>query len=268
MKRPLVSEVRNRSARRVARAMAWLLVIGPSSGVLGCNSEAPSTPVEPTPPPAVAPPVIVSSSHVGFDPTISGATPTGIVYVAAPPGSIPYGYSVTIRGGPRNVAVSVYLADDGFDPVAFPAGPGDTLQIDVETYVSDSSSFASYRILVPATSRPVLLRTWPSAHARDVPLNTRPIVVFSEPVSIANSSDPAVQLIRSGIAVPGRVAFADTQHVSVAFAPEGLLVPSAGYTLAIGQDIRNRDGLTLAAGSAVDFTAGTSILDRPPGGAN
>ena len=121
-----------------ARASMWRLALCLPI-VWACSKDSPEAPVvtpktpTPTPTPVItSSPIVVSSSHPGTVPWLSGAAPSGVVWIAAPAGSLPNGFYVTLRSRAGNPTAKVYLQDGGFDPVPFPAASGDTLFADLE----------------------------------------------------------------------------------------------------------------------------------------
>jgi Bacterial Ig-like domain/WD40-like Beta Propeller Repeat len=253
-----------------ARASMWRLAVCLPI-VWACSKDSPEAPVvgpktPPTPNPVIASPIVVSSSHPGTVPWLSGAAPSGVVWIAAPAGSLPNGFFITLRSRAANTTATVYLQDGGFDPLPFPAGSGDTLFADLENcFPAGNCLPTTYAFGVPATSRPSVLRTFPSLHARDVELSAKVIVFFSEPITVGSLSASGVRLSMNGVVVPAGLAFADTQHLAIALAPTAPLSPSTSYSIGFTDALQNVDGQSLATPPVVDFTVGTSTSGPPPG---
>jgi alpha-tubulin suppressor-like RCC1 family protein len=146
------------------------------------------------------------------------------------------------------------MVHGGFDPASIGANVNDTIRVDIVT----NADTAHAQLVVAARRRPRIVRTDPPPGGRDVPLNATIVVVFSEPVDAASLS-AGVALLRDTTSVAGTVAFADSQHIRVAFRPTDQLAPLTTYRLVVTQSIRDLNGLTLDSPAAVSFTTGTSI---------
>ena len=123
----------------------------------------------------------------------------------------------------------------------------------------------TYALGVPATSRPSVLRTFPSLHARDVELSAKVIAFFSEPIAAGSLSASGVRLSTNGVVVPASLAFADTQHLAITLTPTAQLSPSTSYSIGFTDALQNVDGQSPATPPVVDFTVGTSTSGPPPG---
>src|SRR5881628_3107439 len=102
-----------------------------------------------------------------------------LVYVSFPPGTVPDGGLATIRNTRTGTTVQTPLTAGGFDPMPIDAREGDTLAVDVE---QAGGGMRSFTLRVPRTARPIVVRTDPPPGRRDVALNARIVVVFSEPI--------------------------------------------------------------------------------------
>lgn len=174
-------------------------------------------------------------------------------YLSLPPGVIPSGSEARLRVLRTGATAVVPLVNGGFDPVALEAAVGDTVAIDVQ-----AGTLLSYRVAVPRPSRPAIVRTSPPPNKRDVPLNTNVVVVFSEPIDQATLTHASVQLRKGGVAVAGRLAFADGAHLTAQFLPNAPLAANTEYALVVTGGIRDLDGLALQDEVTVSFTTGTS----------
>ena len=179
------------------------------------------------------------------------------VFVSLPPGTIPGGREAQLRVERTGELVTAQLLDGGFDPVALSATVGDTIAVVVEVAAGE---LLSYRIPVRPPSRPVVVRTRPPRHKRDVALNASMLVVFSEPIDAASLTDGAVQLRTGGLAVAGRLEFVDAAHLAAQFAPAAALAAKTDYELVVTEGIRDLDGLALESAVTVPFTTGTSAV--------
>ena len=130
------------------------------------------------------------------------AAASEVAYVSLPPATIQNGVEARLRVGRAATTVIVPVVDGGFDPVALGAAVGDSIAIDVQA----SDTVLSFMLVVPRPSRPVVVRTSPPPHKRDVSLNANIVVVFSEPIDPATLTRGTVQLRKGGAAVPGPIA--------------------------------------------------------------
>ena len=238
------SRPRTAVARRACVAGALALAIG--LGVSCSDSPAGSR----GRPPAAGPFVVAS---------LSGPAPQ-IVYVSLPPGTIPGGTEAQLRVERTGEMVTAQLVDGGFDPVALAAAVGDTVAIDVQA----EGTVLSYRVPVPTPSRPVVVRTRPPRHKRDVALNASMLVVFSEPIDPATLTADAVQLRQGDAVVPGRLELIDAAHLTAQLVPAAPLRANTDYELVVTDRVRDLDGLALEATVTIPFTTGTST--GPSGG--
>jgi alpha-tubulin suppressor-like RCC1 family protein len=176
-------------------------------------------------------------------------------YVSLPSGAVPDGTYAIVRNPRTMQTVEREFIDGGFDPVAIIARPGDELEIEVLRHAA-----ASYRtmITVPARRRPRIVRTAPPREKRDVPLNLRLSVVFSEPLDQTFDSPP-LRLMRGTTEVPGRWEV-DADGLALGFVPDAPLAAGTTYRLIVANDIRDRDGDPIELASPVDFTTGNSVI--------
>lgn len=226
---------------------AWFAVAGLCS-VAACD------PIDgPEPPPPPPSPFVISNSVA-----LAVAPPTAspVVYVSLPPGTIPTGLAATIHDRQTGATATVMMVGGGFDPVPVEAYAGDTVTVVVQT--SGSASPTSYLHTVPVLRRPIVVRTDPPPHKRDVPLNVNLVVVFSEPISPGSLTTAAVQLRRGDVVVSGQLSFADETHLKVVFAPSGTLLPGTDYELVVTGEVRGVSGAPLEAPVAVPFTTASS----------
>jgi len=179
------------------------------------------------------------------------------VFVSLPPGTIPGGREAQLRVERTGELVTAQLLDGGFDPVALSATVGDTIAVVVEVAAGE---LLSYRIPVRPPSRPVVVRTRPPRHKRDVALNASMLVVFSEPIEAASLSEGAVQLRTGGLVVAGRLEFVDAAHLAAQFVPAAPLAANTDYELVVTEGVRDLDGQALEAAVTVPFTTGTSAV--------
>jgi hypothetical protein len=188
-------------------------------------------------------------------------SPDPIVYISLPPGAIVGGDRAILNIQRTGSSTQTTLIDGGFDPVPLRALPGDVITIIVD--LGAGSGTASYSIVVPKPSRPVVVRTKPTKQKRDVPLNASMMVVFSEPIDESTLTDAGVHLMRDSASVKGHLEFADETQLVAIFTPESALAAGSDYTLVISQAIHDLDGSALDNTVSVPFT---TVEPTPPAG--
>ena len=249
--------------KKPIRAMsAWstgparsLVAIATLAGLGACDS-----PVRPasqesqvTPAPFVVSNPVPAAAPSGSSAAAESAALSGPdeVYISLPPGAIPTGTTAEIRVHRTGSTLQVPLLGGGFDPVSLRAVAGDTLEVDVQ--LTDGSAL-SFVLTVALRVRPIVVRTDPPPHKRDVPLNAVLLVVFSEPINAATLTSSSVHLLTVGTTVAGDLAFTDSTHTKAQFVPSSPLGGETDYQLVVTQDVRDLDGDGLAAPTAVPFT--------------
>jgi len=183
-----------------------------------------------------------------------------VAYVSVSPGTIPGGLRIGIRNLETGFTRTEPLVDGGLDPVPVLAAVGDRLEF-VATLGGGATLHAVAK--VPARRAPRVVRTVPPRGKTDVPLNSRIVVVFSEPIDPATLTAASVRLLRGTEPVGGHVEFIDADRLAAAFVPDVPLAPATGYQLVVSTAIRDRDGESLEAPITIDFT--TAAVQ--PGGA-
>jgi len=181
-----------------------------------------------------------------------------LVYVSLPSGAYPAGTSALIRNTGGGSVVIQPMREGGFDPIAVPAGVGDTIAIEIR---DGAVVLASIVRSVPRHRPPSVVRTNPPKGKRDVALNSRVTIIFSEPIAANTVTPSSITLSRNGTPIPGSI-----EVLAAGLAAE--LVPSVPlerrttYRLVVTQDIRDPDGDALAGGLSVEFATGDSTV--PP----
>ena len=203
-------------------------------------------------------PFVVSNPIPGLSPSNSGAnTPAAssssgeVVFVSLPTGSIPNGIEASISNRRSAFQRVVPLVDGGMDPTAVPAAAGDILEVVVSLSGGGPLRFI---LTVPVRARPIVVRSNPPPHKRDVPLNFSLLIVFSEPIDAASLSGTAIQLRSGASTVAGQLQFGYAAHLSVVFAPAAPLSPLTDYLLVITPEVRDLSGEALEATVAIPFT--------------
>jgi alpha-tubulin suppressor-like RCC1 family protein len=188
-----------------------------------------------------------------------------VVYVSLPPGTLPNGELAKIQNARTGASALVHLTDGGFDPVPMAGRAGDALQVDVTGHAGVSLYRAG--ISVPVRKPPRVVRTSPPKGKTDSPLNTRVVVVFSEPVDASTVTPASIQLLRGSTAVAGAVKFLDpsldASHVSVEFVPNAPLTAGAEYKLVVTTQVHDLSGDALPAEVTVTFGVGESLVGPP-----
>jgi Tol biopolymer transport system component len=250
---------------RLSTRKHWLALNGLALTFLawigGCSSDSDSGVTDP--------PFLTASSFLVSD-TASGAEPAArsgsnadvarslrvnaLVYVSLAEGEIPTGTSATIRNWRTGATLTSPMVAGGFDPVAVEADAGDTVEVAVE--VSSGVKALSFLRLVPATAPPIVVRTEPAEGKRDVPLNARILIVFSEPIDPTTLNGTAIRLKRGFTFVAGEVVAADAEGLRAEFVPAEPLAPSTDYELVLTQEIEDLDGEPLSKPFTASFTTG------------
>ena len=177
-----------------------------------------------------------------------------IVHVSLAAGTMPDG-GMAIVSNPRTTSeVPAAFDGGGFDPVAIEARAGERLELSVLVV---GGGTRSYSLSVPIARKPRVVRTHPVPKKRDVPLNVRFTVVFSEPVDPGMVAD--MRLLQGANQVSGSVALS-SDGLRAVFTPDQLLAPNTDYVLSVPATITDLDGETLESAWTIDVTTGTSIL--------
>jgi alpha-tubulin suppressor-like RCC1 family protein len=245
---------RTMNRRRLGWGAGWLLA---ASGLaLACSDSQ-----EPTVGTAGPSPFVVSGPVRSSATSVSGegasALTSAVVFVSLPPGTIPGGRVATIRDSRICCAVTAIFTDGGFDPVTVPAAVGDTLVVVVQ--VGTSGRQITYTRVVPEAEPPIVVRTSPPPHKRDVPLNASIVVVFSQPIDPATLTTGSVQLWHDTTLVRGTVEFRDPMHIWAEFQPDSPLAKDTDYRLVVTSAIRDMNGLALESPAEVSFTTGATL---------
>jgi TolB protein len=169
-------------------------------------------------------------------------------FVSMPSGAMPNATSVTIENRRTRQAIAGQLLNGGFDPVAIRARAGDTVLV---TFTSAANEMDRRWGVVPAARRPVMVRS--DATGRDVPLNARLMLVFSEPLDPASISG-AIALKRNNTLVSGTLERLPEQPWIVRFTPATHLADAAAYELVVTDQVLDLDGDKLESPATMSFT--------------
>jgi len=166
------------------------------------------------------------------------------------PGTYPSGKSAAISNRRTAAGVRVTLIDGGLDPVPIEAEAADTVAFAIDTGGTLPVVFDQQ---VPLIMRPRIVRTDPPGGKRDVPLNTRVRIVFSEPMDPASVTGSTLGLLQAGTPVSGEVTLS-SDGLEASFQPAADLLPETDYTIEVGNGIRDVAGSELEAPLTADFT--------------
>jgi hypothetical protein len=226
---------------------------------VGCSDDAtaPADSVPQTGPFIVSNPIAGSATaaRLADTPSLLVSASAAAVYVSLPPGSVPGGTTAVVRNLVTGASVAAPVSDGGFDPVAIAASVGDELRIDVR---GGGGVLASLSIKVPARRPPRVVRVEPPKGKRDVPLNNRILIVFSEPIDAATASATTVKLSSGSVFVTGSVQL-DASGLVAEFVPQSPLAPNAEYELAVTAGVRDRSGEALEIPVTSQFATGTTL---------
>ena len=183
-------------------------------------------------------------------------------YISASPGTAP-GVTASIMNRTRDrqsgtaESVRATIEDGGFDPVRVRASMGDTLQI---AFLSpDGSPVLVGAAVVPRVRPPTIVRTNPRPGKKDVPLNSRFEIVFSEPIDPASINSQNIRVLTGGAGLDGSLVQLDAFTVS--FVPAKPLSPSTLFQLVIGTGVHNLGGVGLESELSIQFETGASSSD-------
>ena len=202
----------------------------------------------------VSDPVAHPLAGAGAAHALSGGTGADPVYVSLPPGTIPNGGLATIRNIRTGSSVPAVMVAGGFDPVAIEAVAGDTLAIEVQL---DGGGNRSLRLPVPSVRRPIVVRTDPPPGKRDVPLNARIVVVFSEPINPGTVG--SIRLLRGAAPTAGQISLS-ADGLRAEFEPAGLLAANADFALSIPTDVADLSGDPLQQPVTAEFATGNTVI--------
>jgi Tol biopolymer transport system component len=223
-------------------------------GLAGC-SDSPQEPPDSAPRSGL---IVSEAHHVSSEQGALAAAVASVAYASLPPGSLFGVVRVRIRnrtaGGGYGPPVPV--VEDGFDPVAVPAAPGDRLVLQLfhtDGEVTEEES------VVPIRRPPVVVRLAPAGGRTDVALLVRPVVVFSEPVQPATLA-VGMRLLTGGTRVSASIEPREPWRAELV--PDAPLAPGTRYRLEVTREVLDTDGVPLEAAVSAEFT--TEAGDAAP----
>jgi hypothetical protein len=237
-----------RGVRWAPAFVAWAISSSCAREPLG-----PSLLLEEPPVPLISDPVSLAAAGP------AGAPGVDVVYVSLPPGSLQSGSDVEVVNTANDVDELIPIFGGGFDPVAIPALPGDTLRFRVfASGLGDDLDRGrvvnEWEAIVPARSLPDIVRTYPRPGKRDVPVALSVLVVFSEPLDGA-STGGGVELLLDGEPQPATASLSP-DGLRIVLAPAAPLEPNTQYVLRIVESIEDLDGDAFGREELVSFTTG------------
>ena len=198
-------------------------------------------------------PLLIITEASAVNGSASGASTSAgassVTYVSLPPQTFPDAQFALLRNKRTSASMTLAFVEGGFDPVAFPAIAGDTIEIQL-TPATPLGFFA----IVPTTRRPRVVRTNPPKGKRDVPLVAAMEVVFSEPVDREIASNGGITLTLDGLQVPAEVAPTDSRNVAFVLTPFVELKGDKEYELRVHVENRDLEGELLDGEERVTFT--------------
>jgi hypothetical protein len=182
-----------------------------------------------------------------------------VAYVSILPGALPKGLAATITNGRTGASRTETLVEGGLDPVAIGAVVGDTIVVAIDT--GGARPLRSAKV-VPEHESLVVVRTEPVRGKVDVTLDTRVVVVFSEPLDPSSVTAETARLEQAGSRVTAGVEVS-SDALMAAFIPSADLLPDTDYTIVL-TGVRGVDGTGLGSDVVVGFrTSRRTPLPRP-----
>jgi uncharacterized protein YjdB len=253
----------------VGRAPVWervrqVVLLGAAAVLVsaGCEGKAITDPQQTEDSGFVSDPVLRGAPGGARTAVVSGEE---LVFVSLPSDSFPEGQSAVITNTRSGSTVTASMVNGGLDPVSLPATIGDEVVLDVLRGTGER--LAQLTATVPKDSKPRIVRTSPARGKRDVPLNARIVIIFSEPIDGATLTAASIRLLRGTTSVAGTARFLhpslDASQFSVEFIPDAPLAAETQYELVVTSAVRDQDGAALAASESVVFTTGNSFTGPP-----
>jgi TolB protein len=149
--------------------------------------------------------------------------------------------------------------DGGFPLITLGGIIGD--QLDVSLSREDREiDMAIFEII---TKKPIKVRkTSPTRGEKDVVVDARIFVYFTEPVDTSRVTEQTFTLTNGGSSVAGTIGFLNDNTVA-AFSPANSLVPFTNYTIRVTHEVTDLQGIPLAETFTSSFTTGDTLI---PGG--
>lgn len=220
-----------------ARMLAAMLLCG-----LGCGGEAGPNGGEGLGAMVLSDPVFVGGRQVA--------------YLSLPAGSVPEASSATVTNHRTGSTLVLAVDDGGWKAAELQAVEGDSIIVRMD----QPALLAA--LAVPEISQPVVVRVEPPRGKRDVPLNARVYIAFSEPVDATTVTATSVRLVRDGTPVPGQVSVA-ANGLAATIDPDEDLAPNTDYEVTISAQVKDLDG-DPAVPQSSDFSTGATAAAEVP----
>jgi uncharacterized protein YjdB len=205
---------------------------------------------------APSPATRLSSARAPSNAALATSSAT-VAYVSLSPGTVAGASSAVLRRVGDAASVTTAAVNGGFDPVPVAAQAGDS--VDVRVTDAGGSVLLQRRVAILAAAAPYVVRSSPPKLKRDVPLNSRILVVFSEPVAGATVTPTSLYLAQGTTHVPGTAGLLQGSATGVVFTPAASLASNTDYQLIVTQGIRDLNGNALPAAASLNFTTGTTM---------
>ena len=180
-----------------------------------------------------------------------------VAYVSLPVGSVPGATTATVTNNRTGSTLVLAVADGGWKAAELDAAEGDSIVVRM-----DQPALAAARA-VPEVSAPVVVRVEPPRGKRDVPLNARVYIAFSEPIDPTTVTATSVHLTRDGSPVPGQVTVT-AGGLAATIDPNEDLDPNTDYEISISAQVRDLDGdpaVPLSSGFSTGETTAEEVPD-------
>jgi hypothetical protein len=203
--------------------------------------------------------VLASAGRDSLSLAAGGAAFARVAFISLPSGTVPTGTDATIRNARTGRTAVAQIVAGGLDPVGVEALESDVVELEVRR--ANTQTPVRFAHMVPVNRRPKVVRTNPPRGKRDVALNSRISIIFSEPIDDRTLVSMPIQVLRGTIPVAGRLEFDDVDHITAAFVPNEALALGTDYQLVVNQDVHDLDGEALEAPLTTEFT---TTADAPP----
>jgi hypothetical protein len=193
----------------------------------------------------------ITPELVVSEPILRGS-PAGdsLSYVSFPAGTVPHGSGAEVTNVRTGTSANAGLVDGALDPVAIPAGTGDTMAV----VARDSAGHTRQMLNMVARRRPSVVRSSPGSGASDVPMLSIISIVFSEPMNLGTLTGN-VHLVLNGNPVPGRLSVGN-DGITAVFEPDVPLSRRSNYRVVVSTGAEDLSGDSLAKGYDAEFRTG------------
>jgi TolB protein len=159
-------------------------------------------------------------------------------FVSFQPETFSEGDLVQIQNVTTGQMLSTPMADGGLDPIGIPAEVGDTIEIRV---FEGTELIAAFSRETPRKTPPRIVRIHPPDRKIKVPLNSRALVIFSEPIQPGSVTLNSLRLEQNGLPVLGSTGLTHG-GLGVEFTPSANLRYNTEYSVIVGPGIADLSG--------------------------